>query len=50
MTKRANAILFVIFTFLFTAVFSTPVYANSAAPPSFTLVVLNAPDDIEIYL
>ena len=50
MTKRANAILFVLFAFLFTAVFSAPVYANSAAPPSFTLVVLNAPDDIEIYL
>lgn len=49
MTKRANAILFVFFAFLFTAVFSTPVYANSAAPPTLSIVVLNAPDDIEIY-
>lgn len=50
MSKRANAIIFVFFAFLFTSIFSAPVYANSAAPPSLTLVVLNAPDDIEIYL
>lgn len=50
MSKRTNAVLFVFFAFLFTAIFSAPVYANSAAPPSLTLVVLNAPDDIEIYL
>lgn len=50
MAKTSNAIILVIFAFIFTAVFSAPVFANAAAPPSFTLVVLNAPDDIEIYL
>ena len=49
MIKRVyGAIIFIAF-FVFTTVFSVPVYANSAAPPSLTIVVLNAPDEIEIY-
>lgn len=50
MTKKANAVVYIFLAFIFIAVFSAPIYANSAAPPSLTLVVLNAPDDINIYL
>ena len=49
MIKRGYGAIILIAVFIFTAVFSVPVYANSAAPPSLTIVVLNAPDDIEIY-
>lgn len=49
MIKRGYGAIIFIAVFIFTAVFSVPVYANSAAPPSLTIVVLNAPDDIEIY-
>ena len=49
MIKRDYGAIILIAVFIFTAVFSVPVYANSAAPPSLTIVVLNAPDDIEIY-
>ena len=49
MIKRGYGAIILIAVFIFTAVFSVPVYANLAAPPSLTIVVLNAPDDIEIY-
>ncbi len=49
MIKRVYGAIIFIAVFVFTTVFSVPVYANSAAPPSLTIVVLNAPDDIEIY-
>ncbi len=49
MIKRGYGAIIFIAVFIFTAVFSVPVYANSAAPPSLTIVVLNAPDEIEIY-
>lgn len=49
MIKRVYGAIIFIAVFIFTAVFSVHVYANSAAPPSLTIVVLNAPDDIEIY-
>lgn len=49
MIKRGYGAIILIAVFIFTAAFSVPVYANSAAPPSLTIVVLNAPDDIEIY-
>lgn len=49
MIKRGYGAIILIAVFIFTAFFSVPVYANSAAPPSLTIVVLNAPDEIEIY-
>ncbi len=49
MIKRGYGAIIFIAVFVFTTVFSVPVYANSAAPPSLTIVVLNAPDEIEIY-
>lgn len=49
MIKKVYGVIIFIAVFIFTAVFSVPVYANSAAPPSLSIVVLNAPDDIEIY-
>lgn len=50
MIKSANAMVCFFLAFIFITALSLPVYANSAAPPSLTLVVLNAPDDINIYL
>lgn len=49
MIKRVYGAIIFIAVFVFTTFFSVPVYANSAAPPSLTIVVLNAPDEIEIY-
>lgn len=49
MIKRVYGAIIFIAVFVFTTSFSVPVYANSAAPPSLTIVVLNAPDEIEIY-
>lgn len=46
-----NKLWLVLFTCIFTLGLSTlHVYANSAEPPSFTVLVVNPPDDLEISL
>ena len=49
--KRFNRILFIIATALLASIAASPVvYANSAEPPSFTVIVTNPPSDLSLTL
>lgn len=50
MSKKLKTVLFLMTAFIFSMLSPVRVYANSAKPPSLTIIVCNAPMDLKMYM